>query len=930
MKQGKKIFKTITAILTVALLATIGASVLFKDSVRADSGEGWEYDESTYVLTILDESAFDSANSGWKKKQHSIKEIIISNEVSTIPDNAFSNFSNLTSVSLGESVSSIGAEAFLSCSRLTSINLDSVSSIGQQAFNSCTKLETVDLSSATTIGTYAFYQCTSLTTVILNLNLTSIPDGVFSTCGKLSTIDLRNIVDVGYESFYGCKSLTDVDLRNVETLNDRAFLGCRNIELLDLPKAKTIGDMAFFNCGELKTVTLEQTEVVIGEQAFYSCTDLTDISLENVSVIGGNAFQLCVSLQNADLFNVKSLGDGAFKECSGLTNLSLGENLTVIPDEAFAGCTSLTEVDLTFVESLGGRAFRGCSSLETVLMGVYISEIPFYAFDGCEKMKSIDLSNVEILGEYCFNDCYELATVVMSEQITDIPECAFQSCMKLQIIDLSNVTSIDHSAFNYCEALATVNLSNIVCIGSNAFTHCISLTSIDISSVESLGGYAFSYCNSLYSVKFSNKLEDLGENVFYYDTLSKIYYDGTKRQFDDVFDIWYFDEFDYLTIEFGMCEISFDIQDFEYYDIQVVTKGDKATKPEDPTAEDLTFVGWFTDIGCKNLYDFEAPVTKDITLYAGWMKENDDPAAVFKGHSLSLEGDIGVKFYVVLPEGTSSDAYMEFTVEGVPGDKIVSLKDAQTTTVNGVTYKVFKCGVPAKNMTSVIHAELKENNVILATNEYTVREYAKYIIDHQDQYDGALIRLVKDMVNYGAAAQTYFDHKAGKEVDEENLANSFLPQYERGVRYFVCSDCYDPYDDCYLPEGLRFSAVNLSLKSNTVLKMYFEDDYDREVKFYYNGEELEQQESNGRKMIQITGIPAHMLREDFVINIEAEVYDEEEYDYYYYDDYYVVYSPVYYCHDIITADESMSDDFKNVMRHFYLYSGSALQYAENY
>ncbi len=105
MKQGKKFIKTITAILSVALFATIGASVLFKDSVRADSGEGWEYDESTYVLTILDESAFDSANSGWKKKQHSIKEIIISNEVSTIPDNAFSNFSNLTTVSLGESVS---------------------------------------------------------------------------------------------------------------------------------------------------------------------------------------------------------------------------------------------------------------------------------------------------------------------------------------------------------------------------------------------------------------------------------------------------------------------------------------------------------------------------------------------------------------------------------------------------------------------------------------------------------------------------------------------------------------------------------------------------------------------------------------------------------------------------------------------------------
>ena len=30
------------------------------------------------------------------------------------------------------------------------------------------------------------------------------------------------------------------------------------------------------------------------------------------------------------------------------------------------------------------------------------------------------------------------------------------------------------------------------------------------------------------------------------------------------------------------------------------------------------FCGWYTGQGCTVLYDFNAPVTSDLTLYAGW------------------------------------------------------------------------------------------------------------------------------------------------------------------------------------------------------------------------------------------------------------------------------------------------------------------------
>ncbi len=53
-----------------------------------------------------------------------------------------------------------------------------------------------------------------------------------------------------------------------------------------------------------------------------------------------------------------------------------------------------------------------------------------------------------------------------------------------------------------------------------------------------------------------------------------------------------------------------------------VVNGDKFTdhaeKPANPTKDGYTFGGWYTDAGCTTEYDFNAPVTADITLYAKW------------------------------------------------------------------------------------------------------------------------------------------------------------------------------------------------------------------------------------------------------------------------------------------------------------------------
>jgi hypothetical protein len=114
--------------------------------------------------------------------------------LTSIPASRCPSPTQLTSITIDNSVTSIGGGAFFACSALTTVTIgNSVTSIGQQAFNNCTALTTVTIgNSVTTIGFAAFGACSALTSIAIPSSVTSIGFGTFGGCTSLTTVFIAN------------------------------------------------------------------------------------------------------------------------------------------------------------------------------------------------------------------------------------------------------------------------------------------------------------------------------------------------------------------------------------------------------------------------------------------------------------------------------------------------------------------------------------------------------------------------------------------------------------------------------------------------------------------------------------------------------------------------------------------------------------------
>ena len=360
-----------------------------------------------------------------------------------IGNKLFYNCTNITNVTIPNSVTNIGASAFYNCSGLTSIALpNSLKSIGASAFYNCSGLTSIALpNSVTSIEYDTFYGCSGLTTIILPKSLKSIGSLAFYNCSGLTSISLPNsLTSIGEEAFYGCEdlkkviNLSNLSLNKGTTSNGYVAYYADNIIDAD----EQIGGFCFKTTDNIHYLIYyvgTETEIKLPEnykgenyeiakKAFYDCDNLINIALPNsLTNIGEEAFYGCRSLASITLPNsLTNIGDYAFAFCSGLTSITLPNSLTSIEDYAFYRCTRLKSITLpNSLTSIGAYAFASCSGLTSITLPNSLTNIRNGVFCGCNNLTSITLPNSLIsIGNYAFSVCTNLTSITIASSLPPI------------------------------------------------------------------------------------------------------------------------------------------------------------------------------------------------------------------------------------------------------------------------------------------------------------------------------------------------------------------------------------------------------------------------------------------------------------------------------------------------------------------------------
>ncbi len=408
--------------------------------------------------------------------------------------------SELTSVSIPNTVTTIDLYAFHRCGLTTVTIPNSVTTIGSNAFSMCHNLASVTISnSLTSVDSQVFFDCKNLTSATFAEGTTWIPDLIFAQCNALTTIDMPNAVTaIGVSAFANCYRLETIDIPDsVTSIGEHAFINCSGLGAITIPNSATsIGALAFSGCDALTSVKIPGSITSIGEGAFSDCTNLTELVVEDgnpayssingalynkdmtsllfvptqltgvfeipntVTSIAGYAFYNCKKLTSV-LFpdSIKSINAYAFQGCSGLTYVTIPNALTDIGVSAFQDCSGLTSIilsnSLTVIEE---AAFKKCSRLTSLIIPNSVTEIKNSAFDQCSKLAALTIPNsVKRIGESSFARS-GLTSLTIPNSITSIPRCAFLMCRRLtSLIIPSSVKSIDELAFSGCIALSEIS-----------------------------------------------------------------------------------------------------------------------------------------------------------------------------------------------------------------------------------------------------------------------------------------------------------------------------------------------------------------------------------------------------------------------------------------------------------------------------------------
>ncbi|MCR5478733.1 MAG: leucine-rich repeat protein [Ruminococcus sp.] len=633
---------------------------------------------------------------------------------------------------------------------------------------------------------------------------------------------------------------------------------------------------------------------------------ITSVEIEKgITNINVDAFYCCSRLASVTIpGTVGTIGFYAFSDCDALEQLTISEGVKEICNCAFTSCGNLKQVTIpSSVKNIGDSAFEGCTALEHVTIQEGVETIGENAFKGCSSLVSVTIpSSVVTIGENAFDEStvVELAPL---EQLT-FPE-------KTTEIGASSILK----PYKYSSIVVP---STVTTIAGNAFRGCTNLTSIYMLCDPST--LSWNFTDGRYILYQDTTVGENRVNVYVPNAYLSEYFLKFGWSTNQIKDATFIPAYN--------VSVASDIANGSVIaDRPLALQGETVTltvTPDEGYAVKSISVNdgdvALTDNG-DGTYSFTMPAG-DANVTAE-MKPFD---VHLYGHSLSLDGDIGVNFYMDLDDSVknSETAKMIFTVPNGSKTETQELfvKDVldKTATVDGTTYYQFKCKVSAKDMASDITAQIVDGETKGTKYTYSVREYAKYILDNSNDYSFEIVNLVKAMLNYGSAAQEYFLNESGSDLANYDLDTNYYAVDEVSAGNIDKPYDFDKYDRC-LPEGVTFEGVTLSLKSETTLSLYFKSENEMTFVVCANFETSSNYDADVERtgdywVFRIRGISAAKLDSTIALHFGVPAIDNGGY---------VDYCPLTYCYNVINRDEG-TPQLQKVCKALYLYNQAANSY----
>ncbi len=526
----------------------------------------------------------------------------------------------------------------------------------------------------------------------------------------------------------------------------------------------------------------------VGSHAFEGFTALSSVSLApSVTSIGAYAFSMCGGIGDLDLtaFAALTLKEGAFYGCTGITSLTLP---TVYAESrAFGNCSSLTGVTIDQKAgggSLADNVFQGCGKLSMVLiLGARLTASEG-AFAGTPARIMVSSS--------FYGDDFT-ATIGGNRWSSFTRMDSFGDGL-LWYVDGRNNMFI----------CGTGSMPDYLPDRTPWIALAPSIATVTVEEgISHIGYYSFYKFSNLKKVTILGSAPTIGYSAFHGVT-TDVYYHDLDGSWKNVAG--------------------------QPYNGRLTWKQEHSchwTIDKVPTATaNGTLVGSCSICGAKETvtlprlnemdYTFSNGIyTWKVTDYGTVAVSGSAQAAELYGNSLTLDGDIGLNFYVILPDSLAADPGAYALVNG--SRRMVS--GAAVSVQSGKTLHKFSCRVASPAMGVKISFRLydgsgqivklmKGGQDITDTYSYSIADYC-----HAASQTGnsRLKPLVEAMVNYGHYSQLQFGTgvpvaaPAGFSMATANLAalSAYAPQVTGSV------------------SGLTYLGSSVVLESETTIKHYF-------------------------------------------------------------------------------------------------------------